>query len=245
MPTIQQQLNQLKADKATLNTMLNTMGVETTGSETFTELAPLVGKIVTDPILQDKSITITENGTINIVADEGYDGLKNVKINVNVESASSNRLYLIKDGVEQTDVTGGSVFEVMNNGGGYGSAIQGDGYLGLCVAEAHWSFTFNNTFDYKTYSRLCVDWAYPKTDSYGGYVQPTIAIKMAEKPSDSSSIKVFLLENENTKERTVSELDVSTAEENIKVNIVVGNTGYGSDFTNYPAQIFNLYLEKN
>lgn len=84
MPTIQQQLNQLKDDKATLNTMLNTMGVETTGSETFTELAPLVGKIVTDPILQDKTIEIKENGTTNIVADEGYDGLNKIEVITNV-----------------------------------------------------------------------------------------------------------------------------------------------------------------
>lgn len=87
MPTIQQQLNQLKRDKETLNTMLNTMGVETTGNETFTQLTPLVGKIVTDPILQDKSIEITENGTTNITADEGYDGLNNVEVVTNVASS--------------------------------------------------------------------------------------------------------------------------------------------------------------
>lgn len=84
MPTIQQQINQLKKDKETLNTMLNTMGVETTGNETFTQLTPLVGKIVTDPILQDKTIEIVENGTTNITADEGYDGLNNVEVITNV-----------------------------------------------------------------------------------------------------------------------------------------------------------------
>lgn len=86
MLTIQQQLNQLKKDKETLNTMLNTMGVETKGDETFTQLAPLVGKIVADPILQNKSVEILENGTTNIVADEGYDGLNNVKVTANIES---------------------------------------------------------------------------------------------------------------------------------------------------------------
>lgn len=88
MPTIQQQLNQLKRDKETLNTMLNTMGVETKGDETFTQLAPLVGKIVADSILQEKTITITENGTTTIIADEGYDGLSDVKITTNVENGS-------------------------------------------------------------------------------------------------------------------------------------------------------------
>lgn len=88
MPTIQQQLNQLKRDKETLNTMLNTMGVETKGNETFTQLTPLVGKIVTNRILQDKSITITENGTLIITADEGFDGLNKVEIVINVANSS-------------------------------------------------------------------------------------------------------------------------------------------------------------
>lgn len=90
MPTIQQQLNQLKKDKETLNTMLNTMGVETSGNETFTQLTPLVGKIVTDPILQDKTVKITENGTQTITADEGYDGLNNVSVTTNVASGGSS-----------------------------------------------------------------------------------------------------------------------------------------------------------
>lgn len=37
-----------------------------------------------DILLQDKSIEITENGTTNIVADEGYDGLNNVEVVTNV-----------------------------------------------------------------------------------------------------------------------------------------------------------------
>lgn len=94
MPTIQQQINQLKKDKETLNTMLNMMGVETTGNETFTQLTPLVGKIVTDPILQDKTIEITENGTTNIVADEGYNGLNNVEVVTNVEAGVQNEINL-------------------------------------------------------------------------------------------------------------------------------------------------------
>lgn len=90
MHTTQELINSLKKDKENLNTMLNSMGVETTGSETFTKLVPLVGKIVTDPILQDKSIEITENGTTNITADEGYDGLYNVSVTTNVASGGGD-----------------------------------------------------------------------------------------------------------------------------------------------------------
>lgn len=39
-----------------------------------------------NPSLQDKSITITESGTQNITADEGYDGLNNVEVITNIES---------------------------------------------------------------------------------------------------------------------------------------------------------------
>lgn len=40
------------------------------------------------PNLQNKSIEITENGTTNIVADEGYDGLNNVEVTTNVGGSS-------------------------------------------------------------------------------------------------------------------------------------------------------------
>lgn len=36
------------------------------------------------PQLQDKSITITENGTQNVTADSGYDGLNSVEVTTNV-----------------------------------------------------------------------------------------------------------------------------------------------------------------
>lgn len=106
MPTIQQQINQLKKDKETLNTMLNTMGVETTGNETFTQLTPLVGKIVTDPILQDKTIEITENGTTNIVADEGYDGLNNISVTTNVGGSGTDNINLFVQNEEPEEKNG-------------------------------------------------------------------------------------------------------------------------------------------
>lgn len=84
MATTQDYINQLKIDKQNLVSMLNTMGVEASNTETFTALTPKVGKIVTDPILQDKTIEITENGTITIKADEGYNGLNTISLTVNV-----------------------------------------------------------------------------------------------------------------------------------------------------------------
>ena len=42
------------------------------------------------PELQDKTIEITENGNQSVTADEGFDGLGNVDITVNVETPAPN-----------------------------------------------------------------------------------------------------------------------------------------------------------
>lgn len=97
MHTTQELLDSLKQDKINLANMLNSMGVEVSENETFTSLTPKVGKIVTKPILQDKTIEITENGIINIVADEGYDGLYNVSVNTNVASSGAEINVFIQE----------------------------------------------------------------------------------------------------------------------------------------------------
>ena len=87
MATTQEYINQLKIDKQNLVSKLNEMGVEANNSETFTSLVPKISTIVTSPVLQNKSINITENGTQNIEADEGYDGLSIVNVTTNVPSS--------------------------------------------------------------------------------------------------------------------------------------------------------------
>lgn len=42
------------------------------------------------PTLQEKEITITENGTTSVVADAGYDGLSEVEITTNVSGGGGN-----------------------------------------------------------------------------------------------------------------------------------------------------------
>ena len=42
--------------------------------------------------LQDKNITITENTSTNIIADNGYDGLNSVNIITNVEGGGDDEL---------------------------------------------------------------------------------------------------------------------------------------------------------
>lgn len=91
MATTQEYIDQLKIDKQNLVSMLNNMGVEASNNETFTSLTPKVGKIVTDPILQDKAVEITENGTTTITADSGYDGLSNVEVTTNIEGSGGGK----------------------------------------------------------------------------------------------------------------------------------------------------------
>lgn len=57
---------------------------------TLDEMPNEINSIKTDPILQDKSIEITENGTTNITADEGYDGLNNVEVVTNVAGSGGS-----------------------------------------------------------------------------------------------------------------------------------------------------------
>ena len=203
----------------------------------------IVNSIPDEYIIPSGTLDINKNGTQNI---SNYD---NVKVKVeSVANIGPKHLYLIKDGVEQTDITGGSAFLDMGLGTGYTSISQGSGYLGLCVAEATRSFTFVNSFDYNKYTKLYIEWAYPKADNYGNYVAPTIGVKISKQPSDASVVKTFLMNGgdiRETKPKTITELDIMDATEGSKVNIIIGRTGYGPDFPNYPAHIYNLYLESS
>lgn len=67
---------------------------ETTEPMTLDEMPSKIESIETEPILQDKSIEITENGTQTITADEGYDGLSNVDVTVNVEGTGSGAVVV-------------------------------------------------------------------------------------------------------------------------------------------------------
>lgn len=51
-----------------------------------------INNLPTEATMQDKTIEITENGTTNVIADEGYDGLNSIEVNVNVESSGGEEL---------------------------------------------------------------------------------------------------------------------------------------------------------
>ncbi len=52
-----------------------------------------IESIQTTPNLQSKSITITTNGTQNVTADEGYDGLSDVSVTTDVQSSDVPEVF--------------------------------------------------------------------------------------------------------------------------------------------------------
>lgn len=54
------------------------------------EMADAIRNLSSNANLQDKQVTITENGTTTIVADEGYEGLSSVEVNTNVIDEALN-----------------------------------------------------------------------------------------------------------------------------------------------------------
>ena len=118
-----------------------------------------IENIKTDPVLQDKDLVITENGITNIASDEGYDGLNSVEITVNIEGGSNPEekkyLYLVKDGIEQIENTGGYTLASIYGGTGNNTVKQGDGFLGLCSQIwSCWTMTFKHKIDFNKYPKL-------------------------------------------------------------------------------------------
>jgi surface protein len=74
----------LDSELATYNTELTEQEESLSGIVEYLENKIESGEPL---LLQDKSVEIVENGTTNVVADEGYDGLNSVEVNVNVEGS--------------------------------------------------------------------------------------------------------------------------------------------------------------
>ena len=79
--TIQSYNERLTTNNTSLNDILSTVS----------ELPEIV-----ETKLQDKSITITKNGTQNITYDEGYDGLNSVEVTTNIEGSSTKITNLVE-----------------------------------------------------------------------------------------------------------------------------------------------------
>lgn len=90
MPTtINDELLRIEGAKSDIATAIANKGVTVPPNAKIDDMADLIDAIQAgggSPNLQSKSVSITSNGTTNVVADSGYDGLSSVEIGVNVES---------------------------------------------------------------------------------------------------------------------------------------------------------------
>lgn len=202
-----------------------------------------------DILLQDKSIEITENGTTNIVADEGYDGLNNVEVVTNVSGGGlTEPLYLIENGYEITDVTGGSELVHDDMGSGITNGVymsQGEGslnfYGGLWQAG---NFVFNNEIDLSKHTYLCIDYAFPSTTNSKWSAE--IKFQMIFKNTN----KTIIFHNGGTTTRITVKIPITDFSEKDIITFYYQNLGAtngvdnGSAYDpNSPLLLYNMWLE--
>lgn len=157
------------------------------------------------------------------------------------EPEEKKYLYLIKDGVEQTDITGGYTITRKEDGEGTNTIINGDGFIGLCgQVWSSWSMQFNNKIDFAKYPKLYVEYAYPLSSMpyASGHVDFVIYDVYGAKEH-------VLIRGTGVKERTTDIIDFSDTGTLGALQIRFSNNGDGSNYTRYPIQIFNLYLEED
>ncbi len=82
-------------DNNTIPTPSGTLSITSNNTYDVTNYASADVNVV--PSLQNKSVTITQNGTQTISADVGYDGLNEVEITTNVSGGGSGEDYLAQD----------------------------------------------------------------------------------------------------------------------------------------------------
>lgn len=92
--SIETEITRLQTAKTLLKTKINAKNNSQNQitTETIDEYGDFVDSIPTEttPNLQNKTITITENGTQTIVADTGYDGLDEVEITTSVSGGGGD-----------------------------------------------------------------------------------------------------------------------------------------------------------
>lgn len=118
MPTtINDELTRIENAKADIATAIGNKGVTVPANAKIDDFADLIDAIQTGggrPNLQSKSVSITTNGTTNVVADSGYDGLSSVEVNVSVESYFSLFKNLLEDNLTDAVIPDG-ITEIRNH----------------------------------------------------------------------------------------------------------------------------------
>ena len=100
MATIKEKLDYLVETKNEIKTAIEGKGVATEGV-TFRDYATLIGELKADPVLQEKTVTPSTED-IEVVPDEGYDGLSKVVVEGDTNLIPEN----IKQGISIFGVDG-------------------------------------------------------------------------------------------------------------------------------------------
>ena len=95
MGTLVEKINYLKETKTAIKNAITEKGVTVSDTDTFRSYAGKIGSIKVGSPAQEKSINITENGSVAVTPDSGYL-LSKVNVNVNVASSggSENNAFI-------------------------------------------------------------------------------------------------------------------------------------------------------
>jgi hypothetical protein len=146
------------------------------------------------------------------------------------------KTYLIKDGIEQVDVTGG---HQLTEGSGTYAEIQGEGYIDILTkqwADVHW--VPNNTFDFTKYTKICIELEYPN--------QPPIELTNGGVilRLTNAAIEHVALQSKNQKPRFLATWEPGSQFTDDLFKIYVANMSPSSDdYANYPVRIYNVWFE--
>lgn len=161
-------------------------------------------------------------------------------------NGSVKPLYLIANGYDITDNTGGYTFN--QTAGTVTNAVgikQGTESLNLYTGLwAHCDITFNNDFDVSKYGYLCIDFAYPSTnviDSMKQYIGIYAHFV-------TSGTRIALIEGRTTDRVTIRlPLAGVTSPQQIKISCANLSGSNGQDSSAYteahPLMIYNVWLE--
>lgn len=205
-----------------------------------------------DPILQDKSIEITENGITNIVADEGYDGLGNIEVITDVQNDASttSAMYLIENGIENRDITQGYTFEdfvaqVANANAVKQMDASFNMYSGLW---ARGNVTFNADFDFTQCKKMYIEYEFPATDLISSMHQyMDVTVRLLDQAGET--LTAVQIVGGRTVNRTTVEIPLDDVNQVGKVffsssNLSGTNRDGNSPYSEaYPIRFFNVWFD--
>lgn len=236
--------------------------------------------VYTPPTLQDKEVTPTKE-IQTVVADENYDGLNNVTVKAipdnyieptgtlkiiqngtyNVENYAEaevttsgtgvNRIYLIKDGVEQVDITGGHTFGAISSdtSANQCSEVQKDGWIELSGKQwGAYGWLTNNSFDFTKYKKIYLDYEFPIASpdtSYYEFGQCKLLVMSGNNADNAVFSSDTLLSGKKTvlSRRTQGRI-VNTNSTSEQCCVAVYNISASNNFANYPVRIYNFWIEE-